>query len=557
MRILLSAFNSQYVHSTLALYSLAAQIPGDPGGVRPMIREYSVNQDLQDVLGDVFVLEPDLIFLSLYIWNRRTTLDFIRDFHRIRPQCGIYLGGPEASTDPDTLLKEYPEIDGIFLGEGETPFRTFLVHPDLREHGKIRIPGLMRRGGQPVMAEPADMGKLRFPYGDRLPGDVENRILYYESGRGCPFHCAYCLSARDNRLRLRPVEKVLDELDFLLANGVRTIKFVDRTFNAERDRAARIWSWIRDRKECECVFHFEVSADILSPEHLDILGRMPVGRVQLEIGLQSFNPRVLEICGRKSNLERLEDTMRLLRKNRNIHLHLDLIAGLPGEDPESFEISFNRAFSLWPDMLQLGFLKVLKGTPMEQLAGEYGIVASARPPYQVLSTGSLSFRDLEELRRVEAGLEGWYNRRPAPLVMEKYAVRYPAGAMELFRTLGTGTSGAGREERFRRLYEVLSSVEEREQLKEDLRLDWVRGQEKKYVPEFLADSREEGLLLQCIREGRLPQPWAERLAGMNPKSLYRRLGLVRLSGGHLAFFDYGRRTGLYGDPDMFVTGGRK
>lgn len=413
MRFLLAAVNAKYIHSNPALYSLRAAA-GEELGSHIKLVEYTINQQMQDILADLYESRPDCIGFSCYIWNWNIIRELLAELPKILPFTEIWLGGPQVSFDAPQILTEYPQVRGIMLGEGEDAFRELLAWYVEKAQGRNpkdleQIPGLCLPVGFTPPREPADLNALPFPYQGDVLKSLENRIIYYESSRGCPFRCSYCLSSIDKRVRLRGIETVKREMQFFLDQKVRQVKFVDRTFNCDHSHAMAVWSYLKEHDNNVTNFHFEISADLLEEREITLLNSLRPGQVQLEIGVQSTNPETVREINRTMDVERLERAVAALRKGEKIHLHLDLIAGLPREDYDSFVNSFNRVYHMRPHQLQLGFLKVLKGTLMEQRAREYGIAFLEQPPYEVLYTKWLSYGEMRSLKQIEKVLEIYYN----------------------------------------------------------------------------------------------------------------------------------------------------
>ena len=408
MKFLLVALNSKYIHSNPALYSLRA-CAGDELREHVDLAEYTINHAFTDVLADIYKRKPDVIGFSCYIWNIGMVKELVTELHKLMPTVPIWLGGPEVSYDAPKLLTEYPEVTGIMVGEGEETFRELLGYYVGRNYseGLWKIKGLCLPSGYTLPRELTDMNTLPFLYEDLSA--FENRIIYYESSRGCPFRCSYCLSSIDKMVRLRDLDTVKKELQFFLERKVKQVKFVDRTFNCNHAHATAIWQYILEHDNGVTNFHFEISADILNEEELVLLSKMRPGLVQLEIGVQSTNPETLEAIHRSMNVDKLEDIVARIRSRRNVHQHLDLIAGLPFEDYESFGRSFDRVYAMRPEQLQLGFLKVLKGSEMQERAEEFGICYMDKPPYEVLFTKWLPFKNVLRLKRIEEMVELYYN----------------------------------------------------------------------------------------------------------------------------------------------------
>lgn len=435
--ILLVAINAKYIHSNLAVYSLKAAA----GDYRDYIdiAEYTINNRVEDILDDIYMRKPGLIGFSCYIWNIEYVKKLIVEVHKLLPQCEIWLGGPEVSYNALYYIDKYPFIRGVMAGEGEAVFREIVavyLASERREKGELyeKLAGVYTANVRnPQPAELVDMSKLPFPYGDLE--DFKNRIIYYESSRGCPFSCSYCLSSIDKKLRFRDIELVEQELAFFIEHKVSQVKFVDRTFNCDRERSKRIWRFISAHDNGITNFHFEISADLIDDEQIDILNNMRPGLVQLEIGVQTTNSDTIKAIRRKMNLKKLKEVVRRLNKPKNIHLHLDLIAGLPFEDMASFKKSFNDVYNMKPDELQLGFLKVLHGSYMYEDAKKYSIVYKDFPPYEVLTTEWMSYDDILELKKVEEVLEIYFGSGQFTNSVN-YLIRYFETPFDFYRALG-------------------------------------------------------------------------------------------------------------------------
>ena len=421
MKFLLAVVNAKYIHSNPAIYSLRAYSVQKDSELEKHIElaEYTINQPFQDILADIYARMPDCVAFSCYIWNIGMVKDIVRELAKILPETRIWLGGPEVSYNAEELLEEMPFITGIMVGEGEVTFHELLMF--YRQGGPEDIRGLeqtdgivFRKRGQEGICRTrdralTDISRLPFFYNEADIGDFHNRILYYESSRGCPYRCSYCLSSIDKTVRLRRLELVEKELQFFLEKKVPQVKFVDRTFNCNHSHAMGIWRFIKEQDNGITNFHFEISADILTEEEITLLQSLRPGLVQLEIGVQSTNPVTIREIRRRMDWERLRRIVAALQEKDNIHLHLDLIAGLPYEDSASFRNSFNEVYACRPEQLQLGFLKVLKGSYMHEKASEYEIHYTDKPPYEVLFTKWLPYSQVLKLKRVEEMVELYYN----------------------------------------------------------------------------------------------------------------------------------------------------
>ena len=410
MRVLLIAVNAKYIHSNPAVYSLRAYAQaalGDQPEVGIEIAEYTINQNTENILADIYRHRPDIAAFSCYIWNWNTIQELLPELPKLLPDTKLWLGGPEVSFHAEKILAQYTQLTGIMVGEGEETF-TQLVRFYHAPKGQLQdIPGLVLPQGRTQPRELTDMSKLPFLYEDL--GKFQNRIIYYESQRGCPFRCAYCLSAIDKSVRLRDIETVKKELQYFLDHKVSQVKFIDRTFNCNAAHALAIWRYLLENDNGVTNFHFEIAADLMTEEELEVLKQMRPGLIQLEIGVQSTNEQTLHAINRYMSLEHLRQVVDKIHSFHNIHQHLDLIAGLPYEDYDSFVTSFNDVYAMRPQQLQLGFLKVLKGSPIEEKAEEYGIVYNSRPPYEVLYSRWLPYDDVLRLKGIEEMVELYYN----------------------------------------------------------------------------------------------------------------------------------------------------
>lgn len=410
MRVLLIAVNAKYIHSNPAVYSLRAYAQaalGDLPEVGIEIAEYTINQNTENILADIYRHRPDIAAFSCYIWNWNTIQELLPELPKLLPDTRLWLGGPEVSFHAEKILAQYTQLTGIMVGEGEETF-TQLVRFYHAPKGQLQdIPGLVLPQGRTQPRELTDMSKLPFLYEDL--GKFQNRIIYYESQRGCPFRCAYCLSAIDKSVRLRDIETVKKELQYFLDHKVSQVKFIDRTFNCNAAHALAIWRYLLENDNGVTNFHFEIAADLMTEEELEVLKQMRPGLIQLEIGVQSTNEQTLHAINRYMSLEHLRQVVDKIHSFHNIHQHLDLIAGLPYEDYDSFVTSFNDVYAMRPQQLQLGFLKVLKGSPIEEKAEEYGIVYNSRPPYEVLYSRWIPYDDVLRLKGIEEMVELYYN----------------------------------------------------------------------------------------------------------------------------------------------------
>lgn len=412
MKTVLVAINAKYIHSNLAVYSLRSY--ARTFGYEPELLEFTINQQKDQILKGIYEAKPDLLCFSCYIWNLSYAEEIIEDIKKILPKVTIWAGGPEVSYDAPKFLKRHPEVDGIMCAEGGKTLTELISYYEIgKSQGKSLdgINGIVYQENKTIHQTPLrdimNMDDLVFPYEDLK--DFEHKIIYYESSRGCPFSCSYCLSSIDKKLRFRSFSLVEKELEFFLAHKVPQVKFVDRTFNCKKSHAMAIWTYIKEHDNGITNFHFEVAADLLTEDEIALIQTMRPGLIQLEIGVQSTNEKTLAEIHRKTDFEEITRKVKAVQKGENVHQHLDLIAGLPYENYESFGHSFNDVYALKPEQLQLGFLKVLKGSYMAEAAEGYGCVHKAKPPYEVLGTRWLSYEEILKLKGVEEMVEVYYN----------------------------------------------------------------------------------------------------------------------------------------------------
>lgn len=430
MKILLVGINAKYIHTNPALYSLQAYVKAHDllhSNIRAnhiQIVEYTINNKKEQIIANIFKEKPSLIAISCYIWNVQYVKEMIVELKKIMPSVPIWLGGPEVSFHGSEFLQQYPMITGIMIGEGEQTFLELVEY--YLECGKklSHIQGIIYREEcdkkseivETKSRELTDLNEIPFLYETLNP--FENRILYYESSRGCPYRCSYCLSAIDKTVRLRSLDLVKRELQFFLHHNVPQVKFIDRTFNCNIQHAMEIWSFLHKNDNGVTNFHFEIATERMEEDAFLLLSKMRPGLIQLEIGVQSTNRLTLEEIKRVMSIEKLEDSVARIQSTKNIHIHLDLIAGLPYEDLESFQNSFNQVYSMAPHELQLGFLKVLKGSPMEEKLEEYELQYLSNSPYEVLSTKWLSYEELLRLKEIEEMVEMYYNSNQFQVTMK-------------------------------------------------------------------------------------------------------------------------------------------
>ncbi|MBQ1187779.1 MAG: B12-binding domain-containing radical SAM protein, partial [Peptococcaceae bacterium] len=356
---------------------------------------------------------PDVILFSCYIWNVEMLRQLCPLLKKIMPDCIIGFGGPEVSYESEKFLQENPAVDLIMRGEGELVFSELMNYLDFGTPASLHeIKSMTFRDGETIVStpqqEPLDLALLPFPYEDDF-SDVQNQIIYYESSRGCPYSCGYCLSSIEKGVRFVPLEKVLPDLQKFLDHNVKQVKFIDRTFNCKKSHAMGIWQYLHEHDNGVTNFHFEITADLIDQDTIDFLKTVRKGLFQFEIGVQSTNPQTIEAINRNVDFDKLSGIVKQIKAGGNIHQHLDLIAGLPHEDYDSFGRSFNDVYALKPEQLQLGFLKVLKGSMIHKRQHEFEIVYHDTAPYEVLTTHKLPYADTLKLKYIEEMVETYYN----------------------------------------------------------------------------------------------------------------------------------------------------
>ena len=619
MKFLLAAINAKYIHSNPGVYSLRAFARTKIPGADIEIGEYTINHQMDLILQDIYRRKPDFIGFSCYIWNISYIMEIVRDVKKVLPEAEIWLGGPEVSYDAKKVLTREPDVRGIMRGEGELTF-TELVRAYLqREKTSVpdgytgesfrgqakeetsgcaentrmpenaegenahsdrldlrQIPGITYRAANCEIEEHGPQRLLSLDeipfYYDDMAG-FENRIVYYESSRGCPFSCSYCLSSIDKTVRFRSLDLVLPELQFFLDHKVPQVKFVDRTFNCKREHTLGIWRYLVEHDNGITNFHFEVSADIFDEEELELIGKMRPGLIQLEIGIQSTNPDTIREIHRHMDLVKLKRAVDRVYDYRNTHQHLDLIAGLPYENYESFMRSFDDVYRMRPDQLQMGFLKVLKGSYMEEQVAAYDLKYRGIPPYEVLSTKWLPYSDVIRLKGVEDMVEVYYNSGQFPATMKLLEKRFQRPS-EIFVDLAeyyekNGLTGISHSRLAR--YEILYRF-----LEEDMREEERDHVTAAKVPETgqpsLADFRDSLMYDLYVRENIKSRPsfasdqspykkevreffmaeeenpkWLTDYAGFDSRQMAKMAHLEHMEDGTFVLFDYKKWDPLSGN----------
>ena len=572
IKVLLAAVNAKYIHSNLGVYSLKAyaekKLAESGVQIEIEIGEYTINHQREKILRDIYERKPDIVGFSCYIWNISEIRALVRDLPKVLPDAAIWLGGPEVSYDACSVLGELPEAAGVMAGEGEETFAELLracwTAQGLEENQKslgfetdlAGIPGLIWRDRDGMIRQNPDRRPLNMddiPFAYKNLKDFENRIIYYESSRGCPFSCSYCLSSIDKSVRFRSLELVKKELNFFLEKRVPQVKFVDRTFNCKKSHAMAVWEYIRAHDNGVTNFHFEIAADVLDEEEIRLLSGMRPGLVQLEIGVQTVNPKTIKEIHRKMDLERVKTVVDRINLGKNIHQHLDLIAGLPYEDLESFRESFDQVYQMRPQQLQLGFLKVLKGSCMEEQAASYDLAFTGEPPYEVLSTRWLSFGDVIQLKRVEEMVEVYYNSGQF-LCTIRALEREFARPFDLYQALAQWYQKKGMEEisqsrlmRFEHLFGFLKEKvpEKLEEYRDLLVMDLYLRENAKSRPSFARDQAPYKISVRdfFIREEK-ERRFLPDYRGRDYKQLAKMAHLEVMRDGTGVLFDYQNRDPL-------------
>ena len=541
MKILLAACNAKYIHSNLAVYNLKS-CSGEYSS-RVVVKEYTINQIRDDILKDIYLEQPDVVCFSCYIWNISFVRELVPDLKKILPQVEFWAGGPEVSYDAVEFLKKNPAFFGVMVGEGEETFHELAGYYIERKPETLSgIRGVAFRDenkGRDIVhtgwRELMDLSKVPFAYSNLT--EFKNRIIYYESSRGCPFSCSYCLSSIDKKLRFRDIELVKKELQFFIDNKVPQVKFVDRTFNCKHDHAMAIWRYITEHDNGITNFHFEISADLLREEELALMKTMRPGLIQLEIGVQSTNPQTIKAIRRTMDFEKLKGIVEQIHSFGNIHQHLDLIAGLPYEGYDSFHKSFCDVYALRPEQFQLGFLKVLKGSHMMEMTGEYQILYKDREPYEVLSTAWMTYGEILRLKMVESMVEVYYNSgqfKNTLVFLEKYfddPFRMYEALGRFYEKKGYSEISHSRMRRYEILMEFAGEQKEipLEVLSDVMLLDLYLRENLKSRPSFASDQKPYERLI-----------WDYRKAEKIPKTAH----IEVFRDGKTILFDYTDRDPL-------------
>lgn len=502
MKVLITTLNSKFIHSSLSIRYLKSYVKNEFSDIE--IQEYTINQNIDYIVRDIFKKNADVVAFSCYIWNIEHILQISEALKLVNPNIKIILGGPEVSFDGEELIKNNHFIDFIIYGEGEETFKELLINLKNKDGDYKNIKGLIfQEEGKIYVTDPRpliqNLDIIPSPFEDELE-DLKNRIVYFESSRGCPFNCRFCLSSTIKGVRFFSIERVKRDLKRLIDAKVKQVKFVDRTFNARKDYALEIMNFIVEQNVSNINFHFEVTAHLLDEDILSFLQNVPKGLFQFEIGVQSTNPKTLEAIDRVTNIEKLKNVVTRIKSYNNIHQHLDLIAGLPYEDIDSFKNSFNEIYSLRPEKLQLGFLKLLKGSELRNRKELYGFKFLNKPPYEVLENNYIKYKDMIKLKRIEDLVEKYgnefYFENSLNYIMNNFyesPFDFYESFAEYWEKEGLSNISHGRTD----LYKILLNFykertnKNEELFKDILRFDFICNTKSPTIPEFMKNSNED------------------------------------------------------------------
>ena len=587
MKFLLAALNAKYIHSNPALYSLRAYAEKyhPEAAAQVELAEYTINQTVEEILADLYERKPEAVAFSCYIWNWKMMQEVISELHQVRPELPIWLGGPEVSYHAEEVLEQFPFLTGIMVGEGEVTFSELLTFYEKKSSGRyseqqqMQIvafwPGAIKQAGldsiagivyrDPITGELVrtkersltNISEIPFFYKDMK--DFANRIVYYESSRGCPFRCGYCLSSIDKKVRFRSLSLVTKELQFFLDRKVPQVKFVDRTFNCKKSHSMAIWQYLLEHDNGITNFHFEISSDLLDDDELALMKQMRPGLIQLEIGVQTTNLVVVKEIRRTMDLDKVARRVAQVNTFGNIHQHLDLIAGLPYEDIESFHRSFNDVYKMEPEQLQLGFLKVLKGSYMEEMKQKYGLLSQSKPPYEVLRTNWLSYEEVIRLKGVEEMVEVYYNSGQFRRTMKCLSQEW-GDAFDLYDRLAAfyeeeGLNGVShnRLARYEILYLFIQKWGNKEISYQDLLIyDLYLRENVKSRPSFAPDPSEwkNETKQFFIREAK-ERRYLKGYEAYDSRQMAKMAHLEQMEDGSFVLFDYKNRDALFGNAAAF------
>ncbi|MEH7886482.1 B12-binding domain-containing radical SAM protein [Bacillus sp. JJ1609] len=543
MNIVLTTLNAKYIHTNLAIRYLKAFAYPE---YDIKLTEYTIKDPIINIVTDLIQKKPDVIGFSCYIWNIEESIKVIRMIKKIDPSIKIVVGGPEVTYDVMDWMKEAEEFDFIVIGEGEQTFKLLLAEIEGDQDYK-KVPGIAYRNGGSIQMNPQqnklDLKELPSPY--RFDEDVPHlskRVTYIETSRGCPFSCQFCLSSIEVGVRYFDREKIKDDIRYLMANGAKTIKFVDRTFNISRSYAMEMFRFLIDEHLPGTVFQFEITADIMRPEVIEFLNQeAPSGLFRFEIGVQSTNDYTNELVMRKQNFEKLKRTVTMVKEGGKIDQHLDLIAGLPEEDYSSFKKTFNDVFAMRPEELQLGFLKMLRGTGLRLRAAQHDYIYMDHSPYEILGNNVLNFNDIIKIKQVEDVLEKYWNDHRMDITVEYLVTNVFPTPFDFFQEFGShweqnewSRIGHQLEDLYKRLFHFLQEkgVDDIETIQSLMKYDYLASM--KYKPrkpwwELQSDKKQKSEIYRGIIQH--PDALGSRYAelNINEKDLYKHTLIEEIS----------------------------
>ena len=571
MKTVLVGINSKYIHTCLAIWYLKASVLKNSytnnAFTNIMVREFTINDNKDNILSEIYKEKPNAVAFSCYIWNIEMVLFLSKELKKLLPQCTIILGGPEVSYDPQTILEENGTIDFILAGEGEQAFSVLIDSLSNHLENYKEMSGISYRNGNSIACNEGfnlvqNLDEIQSPYTVELLKSVENRILYYESSRGCPFSCSYCISSTFNGVRFFSFDRVKRDLNMLLEYKPRLIKFVDRTFNCNKQRAKEIFEYIISL-DCNTLFHFEAAADLFDDELLEILSHAKKGLIQLEIGIQTTNSNTLKEIDRVTDIDKLSKNVNNIINNGNIHVHLDLIAGLPYEDLESFKRSFNDVYSMRPHQLQLGFLKLLKGSKVRSQAQKHGFIYRDYTPYEVLSNNYIFYEDILLLKDVEEVLERYFNSLKFTTSLEFLEKNIFSNAFELYYKLSVFCRENGYLDRpisYREnisiLYQFFNSLNNDkllETFRQKMVFDFLSSDSSCAIPESLKSDRDMvsvNGIHQLLKNEEFIKEYLPNFDGVQTKNILKRVFFIALDQltkeDEITMFDYTQRDLMSG-----------
>ena len=528
MKIILATLNAKYIHTNIAIRTIARYC----NEFNPEVREFTINDDIDGIIASLHSEKADVIAFSCYIWNIEKTLYVAQSLKKVNPSLKIVLGGHEVSHSAEEILKDYKYIDFVISGEGEKPF-LMLLRALSGEISLEKVTSLAYREENEIKKTPilpyGDINEYPFPY-DESVKDYKGKILYYESSRGCPFNCSYCLSGDNRRVNYLKLERVKKELLFFIENEVPLVKFVDRTFNADKKRALEIWKFIIANSKKTC-FHFELAGSLIDDDAIALLKTAPKGIIQFEIGVQSTNDETIKAIGRNIEFEAVKENVKKLLETDNIHIHLDLIAGLPYENYDSFRKSFDDVVSVRPHVLQLGFLKLLKGSRLRGEAEKYGYKYKEKAPYEVMENSFITFDEIIKLKGIENIFDRYYNsgdfKRTMDFLFER--IKSPYEIFETIYDYFITHSFLEKSIPLEKYYEILPEIFSFEGIADYARADRLTNKKAK-----LSYENDIGFKSQCfefLKKEENIEKYLPGFSGMAPRKIYTKLRFERLFGG--------------------------